>query len=550
MTTPGKLLAALIALVPAFAGQDLKLSYVSAIDQTEQPYRLFVPTAYTGDKELPLIVFMHGTGGDEGTVFDDERYDEGAIEEAAEKHGVLVVSPDGRGITEYRGIGENDVFNVLAEVQKNYRVDPDRIYLTGHSMGGTGGAYLALHHPDQFAAVAPLAAAYSFPWLARNATHVPFLWIGGADDLEFYLRGVGAGVERMRKFGVPVKLEIQPGEGHFGAVKDFERVFAWLLQHKRNAHPTEYVFEVDTPMHGRAYWTAVEKIARPGEMARIRGRADGQRALIETENVAEFELAPDPQVFDLTAPVEVIVDGEAAYSGPLAPTEALRAVRRGGGWSIERGPKTPPPPVTGYRQFPVATAPEQLDMTGTEKRLANWITDAMREAADADIALYNGYAYRGLPIPEGTVDVVDLIQCSRPFDQYLVAVELTGADLLEILDDNLPNPERDRHSSIDELGASPIVQLSGASYVFDMAKPKGQRIVSSSLDPERTYRVVLEGQAVERETVRLAGRFKNLDYETLDVAFTLALYGYAARRGTIEAQREGRVVEAQADESR
>ena len=73
--------------------------------------------------------------------------------------GVLLVSPHGCGTTEYRGIGENDVLCVLEEVRKRYRVDDDRVYLTGHSMGGTRAAYLALHHPDQFAAVAPLAAA-------------------------------------------------------------------------------------------------------------------------------------------------------------------------------------------------------------------------------------------------------------------------------------------------------------------------------------------------------------------------------------------------------
>ena len=54
----------------------------------------------------------------------------------------------------------------------------------------------------------------------------------------------------------------------------------------------------------------------------------------------------------------------------------------------------------------------------------------------------------------------------------------------------------------------------------------------------------MEGQVVERETIRLAGRFKNLDYQTTEIPFTLALYGYAASKGTIEAKREGRVVHA------
>ncbi len=536
--------------VLAHAGQDLKLSYVSEVDQTEQPYRLYVPDAYDGSRALPLVVVMHGTGGDEGTFFDDPRYDAGDIEGAAEKHEVLVVSPDGRGITEYRGIGENDVLRVIERVQKDYRVDADRIYLTGHSMGGTGSAYLALHHPDLFAAAAPLAAAYSFPWLARNARHVPFLWVGGAEDLEFYLRGVSVGVERMRKFGADVTVELLPGQEHFGPVQDMDRIFAWLLQHRRDPHPTSYVFEADTPKHGRAWWTSIEQMEVPGRIAFLRTEADGGKARIRTENIRELLFVPDSEVFDLTAPLELILDGRGVFSGRLKPDQQLRAWLSGGSWTAQAEARTPYDPAT-YRGHPVATAPRMLEMGDeAEKPLANWIADAMLAAVDgADLALLNTYAHRGLPIAPGTVDIVDLIQCHRPFDQYLVTAELTGADLIEILDDNLPDPERDRASRIDKTGASPIVHLAGARYSFDPRRPRGQRIVETDLDPQRTYRVVMQAQVVERESVRLAGRYKDIDYTITGIPFTLALYGHAARSGRIEAAREGRVVDLSASKN-
>src|SRR6185295_4881695 len=192
------------------ADQPMRLTYRSEVDGTDQPYRLYVPTVYDGSAPFPLVIAMHGTGDNESALFEAEKYRKGAIRQAAEKHRVLLASPRGRGTTEYRGIGENDVLCVLADVQRRYMVDRNRIYLTGHSMGGTGAAYLALHHPDLFAAVAPLAAAYSFPWLARNAQTIPFLWIGGAVDNGYYHRGVAAGVERMRKFGVKVTSEAMP----------------------------------------------------------------------------------------------------------------------------------------------------------------------------------------------------------------------------------------------------------------------------------------------------------------------------------------------------
>ena len=200
------------------------------------------------------------------------------------------------------------------------------------------------------------------------------------------------------------------------------------------------------------------------------------------------------------------------------------------------------PQLTAYRNHPVAEAPEKLDMEGTEKRLANWITDAMRAATGADLALYSAVYYRGLPLGPGTVDVVDLIQCSRPFEQYLVTVRLTGREVMQILDANA-DPQKNVRSNIDSPGSGRLVQLSGARYVFDASLPAGARIVETDLEPDRLYTVALEGQVVERETMLLAGRFEKLDYQTTDVPFTLALYGHAATTGRIEARLEGRVRE-------
>lgn len=509
----------------AAVGQDLTLSYHSAIDDTEQPYRVYVPRSYSAERPIPVVFVLHGTGGDHNSFFQDKTYTDARVEEVAERRGVLIVSPMARSVTEFRGVGENDCFCVLNEVRKRWKVDEDRIYLTGLSMGGTGAAYLGLHHPDLFAAVAPLSAAWSFPWLARNAQALPFLWIGGALDSVFYHRGVSVGVDRMRQYGAPVLLEVLPDEGHPGPMKHFDRVVTWLLKHKREAHPRKYYFEADTPLHGRAWWTTMTRFTDPGKMAWVEAEAvDRHTARVRTENVLGLEFHPDSAVFDLSAPVTVEVNGKAWEPRRY---EAARAADLCAEW----------------RTHPVAKAPETLEMLGTEKPLANWIADAMRGSTGADLALWNGYAYRGLPVFRGTVDIVDLVQASRPFDQNLVTVELTGREIARILDDNVPDPEKNRPSKIDSPGASLLVQVSGMTYVFDRTQPPGKRIVSTSLDPDRVYRVAMEGQVVERDSIRLAGRFLKLDYRVTEVPFTTALYGWAARNPVMAAGREGRVRE-------
>ena len=492
-------------------------TYRSEIDGTEQPYRLFVPSSYDGSRAYPLVFALHGTSSNQNVFFDDPRYGPGAINAAAERYGAIVLSPYGRGKTEYRGVGEYEVFRALEEVRRQYRIDEDRIYLTGHSMGGSGSAYLALHHPDVFAAAAPLAAPYSFPWVAANAGHVPFWWIGGAVDEEYYRIGVAVGVERMRRLGLPMRFTEVPGEGHFGPIKDLDAVVRWLLERRRTAHPRAYTFEVDTPLHGRAWWSEVESIASPGKVAVVKARAEGNRAIFDLTNVGELVFLPDDKVFDLGRPVRVEVNGAGVFEGLLTAAQELPI----GGAPRPRRPYS----LTAWRNHPVAEAPRALDIAGTESPLGNWIADAMRAATGADIALYNRMYYRGLPIPAGTVDAVDLIQASRPFDQYLVTARLSGRDVAEILAANTGAEER-------------LVQVSGMRYAFDGAR---KSVVSSDLVPDRVYTVVLEGQVVERETMLLAGRFGKLKYQTTDVPFTLALYGHAARAKRIEARVEGRV---------
>jgi hypothetical protein len=194
-------------------------------------------------------------------------------------------------------------------------------------------------------------------------------------------------------------------------------------------------------------------------------------------------------------------------------------------------------PLTSYRTNPIAHAPEPLDMTGTEARLANWITDAMRAATGADVAFYCRAAYRGLPIPAGTVDVVDIIQCTRPFDQFLVTTELSGREIVEILDDNIQDVAAQARRNL-------LVQLSGGSYTFNRLLPPGKRVVANSFDPAKRYKVVMEGQVVERDTtIRLAGRFKKLPHQLTDIPLSLALYGYASLAQPLTARREGRVQE-------
>jgi hypothetical protein len=137
--------------------------------------------------------------------------------------------------------------------------------------------------------------------------------------------------------------------------------------------------------------------------------------------------------------------------------------------------------------------------------------------------------------------MVDLIQASRPFEQMLVTANLTGLDLLEILEANVPEPGE--KAKLDR-----VVQVSGMSYSVDRRRPKGSRIVAHDLVPQRLYKVVLEGQVPERESIALAGRFGTLSYRSTETPFLGALYAHAVAEGRVSAPAPGRLREVVPDE--
>ncbi|HET9528908.1 MAG TPA: prolyl oligopeptidase family serine peptidase [Blastocatellia bacterium] len=213
---------------------DFRRAYLSKVDDTLQPYRIFVPSSYDGTKAFPLVIALHGMGGDENSYFDS--YQQGTFKVEAGRRGYIVACPKGRQpASMYLGPAEKDVLDVIAEVRRDYKIDADRIYMTGHSMGGYGTWSIAMNHPDLFAALAPVAGGGNPTGMAKIA-HIPQFVVHGDDDKTVPVDRsrvmVAAGKER----GAEIKyLEIPGGDHITVAHRTFKDVFDWFDAHKRNA---------------------------------------------------------------------------------------------------------------------------------------------------------------------------------------------------------------------------------------------------------------------------------------------------------------------------
>ncbi|MFB3902384.1 MAG: 5'-nucleotidase C-terminal domain-containing protein [Acidobacteriota bacterium] len=518
------------------------LTYVSAVDGTEQPYALYIPKSYDGTTPYPLVVLLHGTTGDERTFFDNPLYLEHPAMEAAERLGLILAAPYGRGPTDYRGQGEQDVFEVMSQVQAKYKIDADRIYLAGHSMGGTGAAYLALHHPDIFAAAAPLGCGSDYIWqrLAPNGRYLPLWFISGANDQKTFIASIEDGVRKMQALGNPVKYLLVQNEGHYGAVKDMHGVLTWLAQHRRIAAPREFTFVVDSPLHGRAYWTRVDQLTEPGRVGVIKARVHGNQVFLDPSGIRSFSLLPDPAVLPLNQTLKIVLNGQT-FEERVREDEELCFRLSGNRWACRSEPfKTDY--LTRRWRVPVGSARAQLDMRGIEAPLANWMTDAMRKATGADVALLSRQYFRGEPFRRGPICVADLLDCLSA-DARLAVARLTGRQIEAILDENVPNPANDRDYITDGPEASRLLQISGARYTFDRSQPPGRRVVQTSLVPDRVYSVVIDADTFMGDQKRIAMSEPGVKFQVTESTLMLAVYGFAARSGIVSGRVEGRVRE-------
>lgn len=219
---------------------DIRWAYLSNVDKMHQPFRLFVPSSYDPAKKYPLVVALHGMGGDENSYF--LAYDNGIIKREAEARGYLVVCPKGRApASMYLGNAEQDVLDVIAEMKREYSVDENRIYMTGHSMGGYGTWSIAVNHPRMFAALAPVAGGGMPQTFARIAAiaHIPQIVVHGNADPTVPVDESRRMVKAAQAAGAKVKyIEVEGGNHSNIVVPHMKDIFDWFDAHKR--HKTEH----------------------------------------------------------------------------------------------------------------------------------------------------------------------------------------------------------------------------------------------------------------------------------------------------------------------
>lgn len=155
-------------------------------------YRIYVPDSYYTMWNVPLVIVLHGDGGD------GERIEQiTKLSEKADESSFIVVYPDGleghwndgRRVTEFRAQRENidDVGFITALIDRlagEYNIDSKKIYLTGASAGALMTHRMGCERADMFAAIAPVLGgmATAVAGVCSPSRPVPILMINGTQD--------------------------------------------------------------------------------------------------------------------------------------------------------------------------------------------------------------------------------------------------------------------------------------------------------------------------------------------------------------------------------
>lgn len=199
-------------------------------------YLLSLPPGYDADADArwPLLVFLHGAG-ESGSDLEKVKIHgpPKLIAAGGFAHPCIVVSPQCPG----RGWNTDMVAALIDDLCRSYRVDEDRIYLTGLSMGGFGTWALAASRPERFAAIAPICGGGN-PADAVKLRGLPIWVFHGAKDAVVPLDASRAMVAALEALGQTdtVRFTVYPEVGHdsWTATYDDPAFYEWLFAQKRS----------------------------------------------------------------------------------------------------------------------------------------------------------------------------------------------------------------------------------------------------------------------------------------------------------------------------
>jgi predicted peptidase len=221
------------------------------------PYQVFVPANFSPVRRWPIILFLHGAGerGQDGLLQTQVGLGP-AIRRATARFPAIVVFPQAPPESSWVGLPGQIAMAALDQTAQEFRADPDRVYLTGISLGGNGVWYLGYRYPTRFAALMPVCGFVTASWttehqlpsflpadsgppfeaLARQLRHIPIWIVHGEIDDVVPVQQSREAAAALKAAGAPVRYLELPGTDHnsWDAAYRSPLILEWLFAQSRS----------------------------------------------------------------------------------------------------------------------------------------------------------------------------------------------------------------------------------------------------------------------------------------------------------------------------
>lgn len=358
--------------------QQYKATKLSKIDDSVQYYAVRPPIDFDAEKDYSLYLTLHGAAVEATGQ---------AAAYSAKTDGYIVAPTNRRPYGfDWQEWGRLDTLETLDVFVSKHKIDPQHIYLTGHSMGGHGAWYVGVLYPDKFAAIGPSAGWISFSsytrslisdieenllpfeWaqmesdtmgLVQNYTSLPVYILHGEKDNNVPVTEARKMVTELAKFHMNFAYYEQPGAGHWwdnspdpgAACVDWKPLFDFFRNNKKSQKPLSITFKTPNPaISSSRNWVTIHSQISPSELSSVEANADPkagtakistgnvERLVLELGNIFEQD-AVELQIDDTTISAstsEIVCLGKAEDDWKItnAPSPKLKGAHRNGPFKL------------------------------------------------------------------------------------------------------------------------------------------------------------------------------------------------------------------------
>ena len=255
----------------------------------------------------------------------------------ADRHGTIIIAPqwsrDGQAAYEYSAREHARVLDALRMATKHFSLDTDRIFISGHSVGGDAAWDIAFSHPDLWAgliAIAPSSAKY-IPLYWKNAVNLPLYFVGGELDAGTFQKNI-ADLDRYFSKGFDSTYVEYRGRGHEHFSDEILRIFEWMILKKRTFFPSEIEVTSMRPWDNFFWWLEMDGLPEktlvlPDDWPKprtkmpftITAKRTTGNAITVRCGARHVTIWVSPEMVEFGQPVTITLNGQRLFKGEVTP---------------------------------------------------------------------------------------------------------------------------------------------------------------------------------------------------------------------------------------